>query len=131
MSEENYWTRLQRRSVSRRTMLRGAAIGGAGLAGAALIGCGDDDDDDGGGGEPAPAAGGGGQTAPAATVDPDGPRAGGPIRYPTTQDAHHCSARHPGTAPPSLHTSRRVNPHTHTPLPPLTTSHTHRFLSYT
>ena len=45
MSEENYWTRLQRRSVSRRTMLRGAAIGGAGLAGAALIGCGDDDDD--------------------------------------------------------------------------------------
>ena len=49
MSEHNYWTRLQRRSVNRRTMLRGTAIAGAGLAGAALIGCGGDDDDDGGG----------------------------------------------------------------------------------
>ena len=48
MAEDNYWMRLQRRSLSRRTMLRGAAVGGAGLAGAALIGCGGDDDDDGG-----------------------------------------------------------------------------------
>ena len=48
MSEHNYWTRLQRRSVNRRTMLRGTAIAGAGLAGAALIGCGGDDDDGGG-----------------------------------------------------------------------------------
>ncbi len=46
MSENNYWTRLHGRSVSRRTLLRGAAVGGAGLAGAALIGCGGDDDDD-------------------------------------------------------------------------------------
>ena len=36
MGYDNYWTRLQRRSVSRRTMLRGTAIAGAGLAGAAL-----------------------------------------------------------------------------------------------
>ena len=50
MSENNYWTRLQRRSLSRRTMLRGAALGGAGLAGAALIGCGGDDDDSDGAG---------------------------------------------------------------------------------
>lgn len=46
MSEQNYWTRFQRKQLSRRQVVRGAAIGGVGLAGLAIVGCGDDDDDD-------------------------------------------------------------------------------------
>ena len=107
MDERNYWTRTFGRRVSRRSMLRGAGIAGVGLAGAALIGCGDDDDDD--VAAPAPAAGGGGQAAPAATVDPDAPRAGGTIRYATITVAPHFSAWHPGADPSFINTFRRDN----------------------
>ena len=46
MSEQNYWTRLGRRQISRRTMLRASVRAGVGAAGLALVGCDDDDDDD-------------------------------------------------------------------------------------
>ena len=46
MSDQNYWTGLRRRKISRRTMLGASAKAGVGAAGLALVGCGDDDDDD-------------------------------------------------------------------------------------
>ena len=46
MSKRNYWTRLQRRRISRRSVLAATARAGVGAAGLALVGCGDDDDDD-------------------------------------------------------------------------------------
>ena len=45
MSEQNYWTRVSRRRLSRRTLLSGSARAGIGAVGLALVGCGDDDDD--------------------------------------------------------------------------------------
>ena len=45
MSEQNYWTRVSRRRLSRRTLLSVSARAGVGAAGIALVGCGDDDDD--------------------------------------------------------------------------------------
>ena len=45
MSTQNYWTRLQRRRLSRRSVLAATARAGVGAAGLALVGCGDDDDD--------------------------------------------------------------------------------------
>ena len=45
MSEQNYWTNLRRRQLSRRTLLGASARAGVGAAGLALVGCGDDDDD--------------------------------------------------------------------------------------
>jgi ABC-type transport system substrate-binding protein len=45
MSEQNYWSRLSRKRLSRRTMLGASAKAGVGAAGLALVGCGDDDDD--------------------------------------------------------------------------------------
>ncbi len=46
MSEQNYWTRMRRRRMSRRTLLAASSRAGVGAAGLALVGCGDDDDDD-------------------------------------------------------------------------------------
>ncbi len=46
MSKRNYWTRLQRRRISRRSVLAATARAGVGAAGLALVGCGGDDDDD-------------------------------------------------------------------------------------
>src|SRR3989304_2622378 len=64
---ENYWTRLQRKRLSRRGLLRGTALGAAGLAAAAVVGC--------GGGEEAGPTG-----SPRATGGPTAPpRRGGPV----------------------------------------------------
>ena len=46
MTQDNYWTRLRGRRVTRRRLLRSASVAGVGAAGIALVGCGDDDDDD-------------------------------------------------------------------------------------
>ena len=46
MTQENYWTRLRSRRITRRRLLRSASVAGVGAAGIALVGCGDDDDDD-------------------------------------------------------------------------------------
>lgn len=45
MAEDNYWLRLNRRSLSRRTALRGAFAGGVGLA-VGMAACGGDDDEE-------------------------------------------------------------------------------------
>ena len=45
MSEQNYWSRVSRRQLSRRALLSGSARAGIGAVGLALVGCGDDDDD--------------------------------------------------------------------------------------
>ena len=45
MTQENYWTRLRSRRITRRRLLRSASVAGVGAAGIALVGCGDDDDD--------------------------------------------------------------------------------------
>jgi ABC-type transport system substrate-binding protein len=46
MSEQNYWTRMQSRRISRRALMGASAKASVGAAGLVLVGCGDDDDDD-------------------------------------------------------------------------------------
>ncbi|MPZ24351.1 MAG: hypothetical protein GEU28_12635 [Dehalococcoidia bacterium] len=46
MTEANYWTRLQRRQLTRRRLLQRSGFAAAGLGAYATVGCGDDDDDD-------------------------------------------------------------------------------------
>ncbi len=70
---ENYWTRLRERSVSRRRFIAGTGIAAAGSA-AILAGCGDDDD---GGSTPAAGA----TTAAAGATTAAAGKKGGTIRY--------------------------------------------------
>ena len=56
MSDQTYWQRMHRRSLSRRALLGASAKAGVGAAGLALVGCGDDDDDSTAAQAPAPAA---------------------------------------------------------------------------
>ncbi len=59
MNEQNYWTGLYRKRLSRRRLLAGTALGAVGVAGLAMVGCGGDDD---GGSVTQPSATGTGST---------------------------------------------------------------------
>lgn len=88
----NFWTRVQRRRISRRGLLATGAMAGAGLAAAAVVGC--------GGGEeaatPTPAAGTPAGATP--TPTPVTPKRGGTMNaiitttYSTTFDPHKSGA---------------------------------------
>src|SRR2546425_3779749 len=64
MEESNYWTRLNRKRISRRALLSAGATTALGAAAAAVVGC--------GGGGNGSNGGGGGDNGPAPTRAPPG-----------------------------------------------------------